>query len=143
MRVLRTGLVALGVVTASWVLGAAPAFASGPPVPAGCSFGQPPGVLSCSVSTNQTLTGGPFTTDEVSASTVFGDFTGTQICTEVDGLPSQGVYTFIVMNNVTVTGVVTTTTTTQSHGLHGKVFGTSSSTSSSVTGVAFDSIGCG
>jgi hypothetical protein len=130
MRVIRKGLVALGVVAASWVVGAAPAFAEGPPVPAGCSFDQANGVLYCTTTTTRTVTEGPFTTTFVPVSTVFGDFTGLEICEAAFGpppYPPPVTWEFIgFMFNVFVTGTVSTATTTQTHGLHGKVFATSS-----------------
>jgi hypothetical protein len=140
MGVLRSGFVALGVVTASLVLGMAPAFAAGPPVPAGCSLTQ--GVLTCTTTTTTTGTEGPFSTQGafVPASTVFGDYTGAQICIATYGPePAGGDYTSLSLDNTYVTATVTTTTTRQSHGLHGKVFVTSSSTSSSGLSISADS----
>jgi hypothetical protein len=131
MSVVRSGLVAFGVVAASWVLGVAPALAAGPPVPAGCSFNQ--GVLTCTTTTTGTGTEGPFNTQGVfvPASTVFGDYTGAQICIATYGSePPGGYYINLRLDNTYVAGTVTTTTTTENHGLHGKVFATSSSTSS-------------
>jgi hypothetical protein len=81
--------------------------------------------------------------------TGFGDFNGLQICNAVYG---DGPWNVInpgtggIVGEITmfgyVTGTLTTTTTTQRHGLHGEVFATSSSTSSSVTGVE-GSLSCG
>lgn len=127
--------VALGIV-GGFVLGvgAVPAFADGPPVPAGCTFNQATGVLSCVTSSSTTTTVGPFTTNGfVAASTTFGRFTGAQICTAELG----GSYAKILLTGALLTETVTTTTTTLQHGLHGKVFDTSTSTSTSLTNVIF------
>ena len=108
--------------------------------PAGCSFNQATGVLTCSVVSQTTVTDGPFTTtDFVPPSTLFGDFTGTQICDFRSGASS---WIGTSLDDVTITGVVTTTTTTQRHGLHGKVFATSSFTSSSITNLTYSVVGC-
>jgi hypothetical protein len=150
MHVLRNGLVALGVMAASCVVGASPvlAAAKGPQVPAGCSLNKTTGVLTCSTTTTTKVSEGPFNTlgasigtsgivegTVVSTSTAFGDFTGTQICmfentaTQV----TTRVWTEVALTNVVVNGVITTTGTTQRHGLNGKVFATSTSTSLAIT----------
>ena len=137
MSVLRNGLVAFGAVAASSVLGVAPAFAAGPPVPSGCSFNH--GVLSCTTTTTSTGTEGPFNTQGafVPASTVFGDYTGSQICIATYGAePFGGYYIKLLLDNTYVAGTVTTTTTSQNHGLHGTVFATSSSTSLSALSIS-------
>lgn len=137
---IRYVLVALATAGASLVIGAAPAFASGPPVPPGCSFDQ--GVLTCATTTTTTNTIGPFSTDGVSylASDTFGGFTGEQICEVNTGI---GGAISINMSGVTLAETVTTTTTTERHGLNGNVFNTSTSTSPpSLTGVQ-GAIGCG
>jgi hypothetical protein len=138
MRVIRNGLVALGVVAASWVVGAAPAFATGPPVPAGCSFNQTTGVLTCTTTRTTSVTEGPFNTQFAVVDDVFGDYTGMQICIAALGNPPSPPWNILILDNVFVTDTLTTTTTTQNHGLHGKVFATSSTSSSalSVTGGA-------
>lgn len=129
MRVRRVVL-ALGAVTASAVLTAAPAFAGGPPVPAGCTFDQTDGVLSCITgSSTTTTTEGPFTTDGgVPVSTTFAGVTGLQLC-DVSGTEN---WTGIGLDDVSFTETVTTTTTTQRHGLHGKLFSTSTTTSAPI-----------
>jgi hypothetical protein len=140
MRIVRNGLVALGVVAASWVLGTAPAVAAGPPVPTGCSFDQANGVLTCTTTTTTTVTEGPFTTNAVPLSTVFGDFTGLEICLAAFGpppYPPPVTWEFVgFMFDVFVTGTVTTATTTQTHGLQGKVFASSSTSSSEALSVS-------
>jgi hypothetical protein len=83
------------------------------------------------------VTEGPFNTAAF-VNDVFGDYTGLQICIAKFGNPPSPPWVVIVLDNAFVTDTLTTTTTTQSHGLHGKVFATSSSSSSalSVTGGA-------
>jgi hypothetical protein len=126
--------VTLAVAAASLVIGATPALASGPKVPPGCSFDQATGVLTCATTTTTTSTAGPFSTNgPVPASTTFGGFTGTQICDFVFGGGNPGT---VVLTGVTLSESITATTTTEQHGLRGKVFDTSSSTSPpSLTGV--------
>ena len=146
MHILRNGMVALGVIAASCVVGASPALAAPKGLPAGCSLNKTTGVLTCSTTTTTKVSEGPFNTPGafistseivegtlVPGSTVFGDFTGTQICMfENTGTQvTTGVWT--ALTNVVVNGVITTTTTTQRHGLNGKIFATSTSTSSSIT----------
>jgi hypothetical protein len=149
MHVLRNGLVTLGVMAASCVVSASPALAAPKGPPAGCSLNKTTGVLTCTTTTTKTVSEGPFNTPGASistgvivagtlvpGSTVFGDFTGTQICTFAHPGTQVATPAWTALTNVEVNGVITTTTTTQRHGLHGKVFATSTSTSSSVTRLA-------
>ena len=148
MHLLRNGLVALGVMAASCVVAAAPVLAAPKGLPAGCSLNKTTGVLTCSTTTKTKVSEGPFNTPGASVSTsglvegtlvpvstAFGDFTGNQICmfentaTQV----TTRVWTEVALTNVVVNAVITTTSTTQRHGLNGKVFATSTSTSLSIT----------
>jgi hypothetical protein len=119
----------------SLIMGAAPAFAAGPPVPAGCTFDQSDGVLTCVTSTTATMTAGPFSTPSypalVSISVSVGGFTGLQIC---DALSSPAIAWGRYAFSGTFTETVTTTTTTEQHGhgLHSKVFATSTTTSATL-----------
>jgi hypothetical protein len=120
----RHVLVPLAAAGALLVISAAPAFAAGPPVPAGCSFDQATGVLTCVTTTASTSIIGPFTTNGyVVARTTFGGVTGTQICQNVYGHAER----FINLADVSLDITVTTTRTTEEHGLNGKVFDTSTS----------------
>jgi len=121
---LRIAVAALAMAAASLVVGAGAASAD-PPVPAGCSFDQ--GVLTCSTSTTVTETYGPFTTPGngfVPVSTMFGPVSGLTVC---QYLGSNGPW--IIVRNLTYSVDVTTTTTTQRHGLRGKIFESSPSES--------------
>ena len=136
---LRRALVALAAAGALLVIGAAPALADGPPVPPGCSFDQATGVLTCVSTTTTTSTAGPYSTDgPVPATTTFGGFTGTQLC----ALIPSGAIT-VSLSNLVLLESVTATTTTEQHGLHGKVFDTSTSTSAVLTGLRGGSLSCG
>ena len=141
MGILRCGVLALGVVAGSLVVGAAPALAAkGPPVPAGCSFNQATGVLTCVTGTTKTVSEGPFTTSgNLPATSKFGDFTGLQICSYF--YPTT-VATTVGLLNVPLKGTVTTTVTSESHGLGGKVFASSTSTSSTLTTITAGEITC-
>jgi hypothetical protein len=137
---IRHVLAASAVAGGLLVAGAAPAFAaSGPSLPAGCTFDQATGVETCVTSTSVTGTFGPFTTPGahsggvVPGSDTFDGATGTQICDVYFG----DSYTWSVVQFIAVSwvGTVTTTTTTERHGLNGKVFDTSTSQSASVNSV--------
>jgi hypothetical protein len=141
---IRHVLAASAVAGGLLVAGAAPAFAaSGPSLPAGCTFDQATGVETCVTTAAVTGTFGPFATPGADAngssgapvpgSDTFGGATGTQICDTYDNssYPWGGVYMF----GVSFTGTVTTTTTTVRHGLNGKVFDTSTSQSASLKSV--------
>jgi hypothetical protein len=124
-------------------VGAAPAFAAGPPVPPGCTFDQATGVETCVTTTAVTGTFGPFSTPSTGddpTSDTFDGATGLQLCdAEFGALP----WAVIGMNSVSFTGTVTTTTTTERHGLNGEVFDTSTSKSASVNSLSADAqIGC-
>jgi hypothetical protein len=107
-----------------------PAFADGPPVPAGCTFDQANGVRTCVVTTTTTKNLGPFDSKGVvPSSTVFGGFTGEEICVFLYG-PGSGPNT-IQFSFLTLTATATVTTTTEGYGLAGKVFDTSSVTTNS------------
>jgi hypothetical protein len=124
---IRRILAALAVAGALLVAGAAPAFAAGPPVPAGCSFDQATGVLTCVTTTTTTSAIGPFSTiGAVPVSTTFDGVTGQQIVNTV--FPGFGCIE-VALQNATFSATFMTTTTTERHGLHGKVFDTSTSTS--------------
>jgi hypothetical protein len=146
----RSVAVALAAAGALLAGGAAPAFASGPPVPAGCNFDQATSVLTCTTTTTTQV--GPITTTDQglgtglagstpvywnSVSTTFDGFTGQQLCNLFVGSGSNP--TVIMMLNVDL--AVTTTTTTEGHGLNGKVFATSATTSLKVSSA--DAYGCG
>jgi hypothetical protein len=125
---IRLGVAALAVAGAAIITSAAPALASGPPVPPGCSFDK--GVLTCVTTTTTTTTAGPFSTNgEVPITTTFGEVvTGTQLCPSgADG---------VQLNDVYFNETVTTTTTTERHGLNGKVFNTSTATTPSFNSVS-------
>jgi hypothetical protein len=122
------------------------ASAAGPPVPDGCTFDH--GVRTCATTSSETVTEGPFTTPGSTAdtivvntptSTLFGDFTGLQIC---QAAFSPVDWARLGMSDVTVSGVVTTTTETRAHGVRGPVFDSSASTSSSVSDVGGGTLGC-
>jgi len=139
---IRIGLAAVAAAAgAALVMGAAPAFASGPPVPAGCTFDQATGVETC-VTTTSTSTNIWINTDGdlIPASTrVYDGITGAQICTELgygSGASEVGFY------NAVFVDTTTTTTTSERHGLNGRVFNTSTSASQSFTGVVSGSLGC-
>ena len=128
MRHGLAGLVVAGV--SMFATGAVPAFAAGPPVPAGCAFDQATGVLTCITTTTSATTAGPFTGGVIGNFTV-GGFTAAQICAAA-GMPDDEA-SYI---DLTLTETVATTTTTERHGLHGKVFHTSTSTAGpSLSGV--------
>jgi hypothetical protein len=132
---IRHGFAVLAIAAGAFaVTGAAPAFADAPPVPPGCSFDQATGVETCVTTTTTTSTAGPFyTTGFVPATTTFGGVTGQQICDlyEGNGTPWE----YIRLSGLSLKETVTTTTTTERHGLNGKVFDTSTSTSTSLTGI--------
>jgi len=128
IRHVLVGLVAVGALS---VVGVVPALAGGPKVPTGCSFNQ--GVLTCVSSTSTQNTIGPLSTKQVPMSTTFDGFTGVQICDTAFGAAP---YDFIAMLNVSLVEAVMTTTTTEAHGLHGSVFDTSTSTSTSLVSVS-------
>jgi hypothetical protein len=139
---IRHVVAALTVAGAS-LAGAAPALADGPPVPPGCSFDQATGVLTCVTTTTTVSTVGPLTTGGDPSST-YGGVSGTQICDFYYGVSAP--WTSISMTDVSLSETVTTTTTTERHGLHGKVFDTSTSTSTSLTGLvlpAGSNLNCG
>jgi hypothetical protein len=116
------GAILLGV-------GTGPAFAEGPKVPSGCSFDR--GVLTCVTATTTPLSVGPVYAGNLPVSTDFEGFTGAQIC-EFLGVPDAIV---LDSNGVVLHGTVTTTTTTERHGLHGRVFDTSVATSTTLTNI--------
>jgi hypothetical protein len=123
---IRHILVAMTVAGALLVAGAAPALAwGGPPVPPGCTFDQATGVLTCTTTTTSTITAGPFncTVATCEPPATFGGFTTDQIC-QFNGTPASAATVFI---DVTLIETVTTTTTTEQHGLNGKIFNTSTS----------------
>ena len=125
-------LVAAGAC--SFGIGVSPAFAAGQPVPPGCSFDQATGVLTCVTTTTSTAVTGPWGTNALlPASTVIGGFTGTEICDVGLGLSLN--WTTIQLFNYSFDVTTTTTTTTERHGRHGKVFSTSTSSSTTLTGV--------
>lgn len=125
---------------ASLVMGAAPAFADGRPVPSGCSFDRAIGVLTCVTTTTATSTVGPITTNGwVDASTTFGGFTGVEIC-DVGAFRES--WKLIAMRGISLVETVSTTTTIERHGLHGKVFDTSTSTSTTLTHVQLGTLVC-
>jgi hypothetical protein len=138
MRNIRGVVVAVTAAGALLAGGATPAFAaSAPKVPAGCSFDQAVGVLTCTSTTTTQI--GPMTTADQglgaagvypggtyywnSANTTISGFAPAQICKMFTGhLPTVfGLYLVVVD--------IVTTTTTERHGLQGRVFETSSSTS--------------
>jgi hypothetical protein len=138
---IRFGLaVAAAAAGVSLVAGAAPAFASGPPVPAGCTFDQAIGVETCvTATTGTTSTVGPFTTNDVPVSTTFAGVTGAQLCDLiVPGLSLTG----IRLAGLTFDETTTTTTTIERHGLNGKVFDTSTTTSTVPTALDNNEIFC-
>jgi hypothetical protein len=101
--------------------GAAPAFAAGPRVPAGCSFDQATGVLTCVSTTTSDSTLGPFTSGGwVPAAETYGGFSGTQVC---GGLGIRNTVQW-GLDNLVFRVAVKTTTTTERHGLNGEVFST-------------------
>jgi hypothetical protein len=121
---IRRVLVALAVAGGLLVAGAAPALAAGPPVPAGCTFDQSDGVLTCVTTTTGSGVIGPFNTNgQVPDYITFDGFTGAQICGAI-GVNGAAQDNF---TNLTVEAIVTTTTTTERHGLNGRVFYTSAS----------------
>jgi hypothetical protein len=103
-------------------VGATPAFAAGPPVPAGCTFDG--GVLTCVTSAAAQTHLGPF--DPVAPVTTVGGFTAAQICDLLNAPFSADTIHVVTGPGFLLTESVTTTTTTMRHGLHGKVFSTSS-----------------
>ena len=144
--IIRRIAVLLAMTVASVLGMSTAASAAGPPVPEGCAFDH--GVRTCTTTSSQTVTQGPFTTPGSSpdttvvntpTSTVFGDFTGLQIC---QAAFSPVDWIRFGMSVVTVTGVVTTTTTTKAHGVRGPVFDSSDSTSSSVSEVRGGTLAC-
>ena len=140
----RYGLAALAIAGGALAASAAPALAAGPPVPPGCSFDQATGVETCVTTTTTTTTYGPVSTSG-SASTTVGGVTGQQICTVAAG---PGNYTSFNLSNIVLNETVTTTTTTQRHGLNGKVFSTSTATSTTLNSLQpgpgnGSGIGCG
>lgn len=138
---IRHFLAAFAVAGAFLAAGAVPAFAAGPPVPAGCTFDQSDGVLTCVTATSTTnVTVGPVESASIMSPTTVGPFTITQLC-DFHFMTSQ-IYTSAEFFDLTVTGTVTTTTTTERHGLAGKVFNTSTSTSSVVTAESDAGIAC-
>jgi hypothetical protein len=137
-HVLAATTAAMTLAGALLVLGAAPALAWGHTV---CTFDQ--GVKTCVTTTTKTITAGPFTCSieggiNNCGTTTFGGFTVEQICQFVVGVPD----TVVTFDGMTLTGTVTTMTTTKRHGMNGNVFNTSTSTTrtlDSVQGV----VGCG
>jgi hypothetical protein len=129
------GLLLAGVIVIG--TGTMRAFAEGPPVPAGCTFDQANGVLTCLATTTTTSNLGPFSTKgrTVPSSETFGGFTGVEICAYFYG--GGGAATGIEFWLLTLTETTTTTTRTERHGLQGRVLDTSSvTTSSSITGLS-------
>jgi hypothetical protein len=122
------GVIALAATGVSLVLNVVPAYAN-PSVPSGCQFDQGAGVQTCTTTTITSSTVGPYITNGyVPASTTFGGVTGEEICAVLD----PGVYyTEVELHNVSLDVTITTTTTTQRHGLNGKVFQTSTAASPS------------
>ena len=124
---IRCILATLAMTGALLAAGAVPAFAGGPPVPPGCSFDQATGVLTCVTATTTASTIGPITTNGmVPADSTFDGFTGVQIC--IDGLGVPAGPSFVQFSDLVLGVTIATTTTTEQHGLHGKVFDTSTST---------------
>jgi hypothetical protein len=68
---------------------------------------------------------------------MFGDFTGVDICNFLSHPNAIG----IAFAGLSFSGFVTTTTTTEAHGLHGKVFATSSATTKSLVEVSIGGSG--
>jgi hypothetical protein len=116
--------VAVGVVLG---VGVTPAVAD-PKVPAGCTFDG--GVLTCVTTAVTQTTDGPFTAPTPVAT--LGGFTASQVCSTAVGRQSDYDTVQIVGPGLFLTVSVTTTTTTMQHGLHGKLFRTSSVTGSPV-----------
>jgi hypothetical protein len=127
----RRVLVPLVVAGASLVIGTTPAFAAGPPVPAGCTFDQAIGVLTC-VATTTSNTTVPVNAGFVYPPATVDGFTVQQVCDAIFG--PTGTATGLDFVNVTLDVSVATTTTTERHGLAGKLFDTSTATSSVITG---------
>lgn len=138
---IRHLLAAFAAAGALLAAGAVPAFAAGPPVPAGCTFDQSDGVLTCVTATSTTdVTVGPVESASITSPTTVGPFTITQFCDFAD--QTSQIYTHAQFFELTVTGTVTTTTSTERHGLAGEVFNTSTSTSSVVTAVSDAGLAC-
>jgi hypothetical protein len=144
-RCLATLLLAGGIVLGA---GTVPAFAEGPPVPPGCTFDS--GVRTCVTKISGNInTLGSFNTGEqfVQASNVFGGLTGTQICDLLlAGQPQlQHTWTSIRFRTPgeSLTERTTTTTTDEGHGLHGEIFGTSTSTVTTLTNNGPGFVDCG
>jgi hypothetical protein len=138
---IRPVLAALAVAGGLLVAGAAPAFASGPPVPPGCTFDQSDGVLTCvSTTTNATSVGPLSTSGAVTPPATVDGLTVQQICVAVFGT-SFGTFTDTALTNITFDVTVTATTTTERHGLNGKIFDTSTSASSAITGYQYQAGG--
>lgn len=112
---------------------ATPALAEGPPVASNCTFDQATGVQTCVTTTAPiTTTYGPFTTQgSVPVNTVFGVYTGKELCQLVYGTTP---WLSISLSNVSYKVTTTTTTTTENHGLRGSVF----SSSSTISIISFD-----
>ncbi len=141
----RRVLLVLAVSVGSAVLTSTSAWAAGPKVPAGCSFDQSAGILSCTTTSTTTSQLGPETSDGqfVPASTLFDGVTGAQICDAAFAGIFSGIPASIEMSGSTYLDVaVTVTTTTQRYGLHGRTFATSTVTSSTFTGIVAGSMGC-
>ena len=123
-------LLATGAICLSQVAGSSASGNDRPPLPAGCSFNQATGVLTCVSTTTSTSRIGPFTTNGfVAGSTTFGGFSGAQVCTAI-GFRFEA--TLVHPVNVFLDVTTATTTTTKRHGLRGSVFHTSTSTSQSL-----------
>lgn len=128
LRQLRS-LAALAIV-GGLVLGVAGTAAADPKVPDGCTFAK--GVLSCVTTSSSSKTLGPIsTTDYVTPSTTFGGVTAQQICDFQ--FPPPGQRTGVKFTDLTLDVIVTTTTTSERHGLNGKVFNSSSVDSARIT----------
>lgn len=139
---LRRTIMVIGMAGLCPLVGAAPALADGPPVPAGCTFGK--GIETCISTSTATSTLGPVSTNGyVPASTVVAGFTGVQLCVAAIRpytLSKEARYflLFDYTNSVTTT----TTTTTQRHGLHGAVIGSPTTTTVATLDTAGGGIGC-
>jgi hypothetical protein len=129
----RRVLVPLVVAGASLVIGAAPALAAGPPVPTGCTFDKATGVLTCVTTTTSNTTVLANTGGFVSPPATVDGFTVQQVCDGLVAGPS-GSAILLDLVNFTLDVKVTTTTRTERNGLAGKVFDTSTATSSVITG---------
>lgn len=118
---IRGLLAALAVAGALLVMSAAPAFASGPPLPARCGPGSSwtPGELTCVTQTTMDVSVPPGT---YGPSHVFeGGFTAAMFC---------GFAGVVFFNGADTVIAVTSTTTTVTHGMNGRVISANSTPTS-------------